>query len=634
MNFTILIVDDEEGIRKVLGISLMDMGYKVFTASSGEEALSTHKQEAPEIVITDIKMPGISGIELLRKIKRENADTEVIMITGHGDMALAIECIKNDAVDFITKPVNDDILDIALNRAKDRISSRNQIRNYTKNLERLVEEKSAKILEMERLSAIGQAYEGFTSAVRNLTGDLSPGLKYLNEIPFFVAIYDNSLKIASTNQLYKERIRDSIGLHFSDIYMLPSDGRVSSLESSFLKGVPLKSEETFKDINGDFLPVFVYTVPIRKKDGAIEFILEISVDITEIKKLQSDLFSVRQKFKQLFNEAPCYISVQNRDLEIIETNRLFREDFDNNKGRKCYEVYKRRDEKCEDCPVVKTFEDGLSHHLETTVTSATGKTCHVLIRTAPVFDDNGDIRSVMEMSTNITEIRNLQDHLSSLGLLVSAISHGVKGLLTGIDGGIYLTNQGISDENIGNIKEGWRIVLNRVGKIKKMVMDILYYAKERELSLVKKDVFLIADDISGIVEPKMKEKGIVFIKRYDKSSGIVEVDPVIFQSAIINILENAIDACMEDVSSKDHEIIFEVKESGHSVIFRIEDNGTGIEEDLQEDIFTIFYSSKKNKGTGLGLFITEKIVTEHGGSIKLISEKGVGSTFIISIPVT
>ncbi len=117
----ILLVDDEEGIRKVLGISLSDSGYKVSTAASGEEALRIFRKMKPPIVLTDIKMPGMDGIELLQKIKEESPDTEVIMITGHGDMELAIQSLKFDAIDFITKPINDDSLEIALKRAKEKI---------------------------------------------------------------------------------------------------------------------------------------------------------------------------------------------------------------------------------------------------------------------------------------------------------------------------------------------------------------------------------------------------------------------------------------------------------------------------------------------------------------------------------
>ncbi|MGD2185014.1 MAG: response regulator, partial [Desulfobacterales bacterium] len=88
MEKSILLVDDEEGIRKVLRIALSDMGFRVFTAKNGVEALRIFKDERPPIVLTDIKMPEMDGIELLRRLKQLSTDTEVIMITGHGDMDL------------------------------------------------------------------------------------------------------------------------------------------------------------------------------------------------------------------------------------------------------------------------------------------------------------------------------------------------------------------------------------------------------------------------------------------------------------------------------------------------------------------------------------------------------------------
>jgi YesN/AraC family two-component response regulator len=124
MEEKILLVDDEEGIRKVLGISLMDIGYQVITAENGREALAAFREHTPPIVLTDIKMPLMDGIDLLQEIKAESPDTEVIMLTGHGDMDLAIKCLKLEATDFITKPINDDVLEIALKRAHDRMGMR------------------------------------------------------------------------------------------------------------------------------------------------------------------------------------------------------------------------------------------------------------------------------------------------------------------------------------------------------------------------------------------------------------------------------------------------------------------------------------------------------------------------------
>ena len=171
----ILLVDDEAGIRKVLGIALSDMGYRVRTATNGVEALRIFKDEQPPIVLTDIKMPEMDGIELLRRLKKVNPDTEVIMVTGHGDMDLAIKSVKYEATDFVTKPINDEVLEIALNRAQERIAMRRKLNAYTQNLERLVRDKTRELVEAERMAAVGQTVAGLSHAIKNITGGLKGG---------------------------------------------------------------------------------------------------------------------------------------------------------------------------------------------------------------------------------------------------------------------------------------------------------------------------------------------------------------------------------------------------------------------------------------------------------------------------
>ncbi len=175
MEKSILLVDDEEGIRKVLGISLADLGYTVHTAENGVDALRIFKDVQPPIVLTDIKMPEMDGIELLRRLKKLSPDTEVIMITGHGDIDLAIKSVKYEATDFVTKPINDEVLEIALNRAQERIAMRQKLNEYTQNLEQLVEDKTQKLVEAERLAAVGQTVAGLSHAIKNITGGLKGG---------------------------------------------------------------------------------------------------------------------------------------------------------------------------------------------------------------------------------------------------------------------------------------------------------------------------------------------------------------------------------------------------------------------------------------------------------------------------
>lgn len=134
----ILLIDDEEVNVRVLSMSLRVDGYEVVTAYSGEEGLEVFDRESPDIVLTDIKMPGMDGLEVLRRIKERRPEAEVIIITGHGDIDSAIEALQHGASDFINKPIRDEALAISLKRARDKLDIRRQLKAYTDDLENMV----------------------------------------------------------------------------------------------------------------------------------------------------------------------------------------------------------------------------------------------------------------------------------------------------------------------------------------------------------------------------------------------------------------------------------------------------------------------------------------------------------------
>jgi len=101
----ILIIDDEQEIRKLLGDSLKRRGFEVEIAFDGQEGLEKVKLTNPDLVLCDISMPGLSGVEVLKKIKQFNQDIIVIMLTGYGTMESAIKCLKLGAYGHIAKPI-------------------------------------------------------------------------------------------------------------------------------------------------------------------------------------------------------------------------------------------------------------------------------------------------------------------------------------------------------------------------------------------------------------------------------------------------------------------------------------------------------------------------------------------------
>ena len=369
--FAILIVDDETDIREVLEIALMDMGHEVFLAPDGRKALALFDEHHPDIVITDIKMPVMGGIDLLKQVKRRSPDTPVIMITGHGDMDLTIASLKFGASDFITKPVNVDILELAVTKAADHLVAQQKLVEYTQKLELLVLEKS-----------------------------------------------------------------------------------------------------------------------------------------------------------------------------------------------------------------------------------------------------------------------KLSDHLSSLGLMLGTVSHNIKGLLTNMDGGLFVARSGLKKKNFNDVSEGLDLLSQAVDKVKQMIMDILLYSKERPMDIQSVPLDRFVKDIRETMKMKLAGHAIDFQVESDSAPAALNLDPSSMMSALVNMLDNAVDACLEDKDRADHFIRLTIEEKDCQLVIRIQDDGCGMDVETKARIFDLFFSSKQVKGTGFGLFIARNIIAQHQGTINVESVKRHGTTFTIFLPLT
>jgi len=132
----ILIVDDEKPQQKILKLCFEKRGFDVYTASSGEEGFEIFKKVSPQIVLTDMRMGTMTGLELLKKIKEISFKTEIIVITAYGEIEVAVEALKSGAADFILKPVNLENLLQAVNNAITRLEIMDPISKSvpTKNL--------------------------------------------------------------------------------------------------------------------------------------------------------------------------------------------------------------------------------------------------------------------------------------------------------------------------------------------------------------------------------------------------------------------------------------------------------------------------------------------------------------------
>jgi signal transduction histidine kinase len=197
---------------------------------------------------------------------------------------------------------------------------------------------------------------------------------------------------------------------------------------------------------------------------------------------------------------------------------------------------------------------------------------------------------------------------------------------------VYKVNAGFCSGDQVMVQAGWGKVTELIGRIKGMVLDILFYAKKRELQLRDTEAALLATQVVETVAPKAEQLGVTFISEIDPNLGRFAIDNVVLSAAMVNILENAVDACLEDHSKEIHKVTFRARPDASGVFFEIEDNGIGMQPDTLSRLFSVFFSTKGSRGTGLGLFIAKKAVDQHGGRIGAVSEPGQGSTFRIWIP--
>jgi len=170
---TILIIDDEKAIRKTLSEILTFEGYTIEEASDGEEGLKLFKDKTYDVVLCDIKMPKLDGLEFLQKATEHNADVPVIMISGHGNIETAVEAVKKGAYDFIQKPPDLNRLLITIRNAKDK----NNLVSETKNLKRRVARVQEMIGDSLQLRKIKDTLEKVapTEARIMITGDNGVG---------------------------------------------------------------------------------------------------------------------------------------------------------------------------------------------------------------------------------------------------------------------------------------------------------------------------------------------------------------------------------------------------------------------------------------------------------------------------
>jgi signal transduction histidine kinase len=222
------------------------------------------------------------------------------------------------------------------------------------------------------------------------------------------------------------------------------------------------------------------------------------------------------------------------------------------------------------------------------------------------------------------------ERLAAIGQTIAALSHHIKNILQGLRSGSDILKMGLAEKDEPLLQQGWKIVEKNQGKIYDLVMDMLSYSKDREPAIEETDLNATVKEILELAHGRCPNVPIE--SHLTPNLPKIQVDPEGLHRALLNIVGNALDAIEDKEGAKVKVQTIRDPEEGWVRIIVV-DNGCGIAQDKLDDIFRPFVSSKGSKGTGLGLPVSRKIMREHGGDIFVQSQVGVGSKFILRLPM-
>ena len=221
------------------------------------------------------------------------------------------------------------------------------------------------------------------------------------------------------------------------------------------------------------------------------------------------------------------------------------------------------------------------------------------------------------------------ERLAAAGETVAFLSHHIKNILQALDAGIDVVEMGIKADDLDKAKSAWPIVQRNLERINGLILNMLAFSKAREPMLENVNVNHVLKECVELVSPRADERQVALLTDLDDLPPI-PADSAGLHQAFLNLIANALDAVDDETGAV---TVASKYDSMHrNVIVRVMDNGSGIPPSHLDRIFTPFYSSKGQKGTGLGLAVAKKLIQEHQGKIEVESKPSEGATFTVTLP--
>lgn len=262
-------------------------------------------------------------------------------------------------------------------------------------------------------------------------------------------------------------------------------------------------------------------------------------------------------------------------------------------------------------------------HVDASVSNYTYSTEQLRLLTAIGYQTGLAVENV-----KLYESAVKSERLAAVGETVAALSHHIKNLLQALLGGTDVVAMALDKGNLDAARDAWPIVTRNLDRINGLILNMLAFSKRRQPLLQTMNINPLVQEAMDLVAAQADEKQVAILGDLNEvPPAPVDIDGL--HQALLNLLTNALDAVQPETGvitvTTDYDSL------RRNVRIIVTDNGPGIPPDQKEQIFEPFFSTKGQKGTGLGLAVTRKIIREHGGDLQLTSSPGEGTTFTITL---
>jgi PAS domain S-box-containing protein len=456
-------------------------------------------------------------------------------------------------------------------------------------------------------------------------------------VPCFLFVLNRDFRIIQSNEKFRRTFGDPAEKScFSVCKRRDSRCEECPAALTFQDGQQHTAEQTGVHKDGSPSHYVVTSTSLARGEQGVEQVMGMAVDITHTHMLESELRETRDVYHRLIRNAPDAILAIDPRGNARMMNHAARTLLDWSPRHPPDSEWLKRMLP----PEFFTAERGQGEGPELDdVSVITAHRREVPVRLSAVALRSG----AKEMGravfiVDLSAMKRLEqekldaERMAAVGQTVAGLAHSIKNLLMGLEGGMYMVDTGLRRGETGRIQGGWQMLQRNFQKTTALVKDFLAFAKGRAPDLQPLDPNALARDIVNLYRDAAGLQGVSLSAELDSRVVTTPLDAKGMESCLTNLLSNAIDSATMRADGQG-KVILRTLQLEDELVFEVTDNGGGMDWETKGKVFTTFFTTKGNRGTGLGLLTTRKIVQEHGGKVEVESTAGQGATFRIRLPL-